>query len=207
MMVSTIPNLMYYDYNEKYRSTRAGTVKTWMDSYEQAAGQIELASMGGNLYVLKNSSWLLDIPIGSTDYVFADRSVPFYQMVVHGSIPYTAKPFNTFFDKELEKLKAIEYGCVPFYLLTVEETAKYADIYDGFTTPYQFTKEEIIDTYREFDENFSAFADAYMVSHEYLSDDVAVVKYSNNKTIYINYSGKEVKEDDVVVPAKGYAIH
>jgi len=207
MMVSAIPNLMYYDYNEKYRSTRAGTVKTWMESYEQAARQIELASMGGNLYVLKNSSWLLDIPIGSTDYVFADRSVPFYQMVVHGSIPYTAKPFNTFFDKELEKLKAIEYGCAPFYLLTVEETARYADIYNEFTTPYPLAEEEIIDTYREFDENFSRFTDAYMISHEYRSDDVAVVKYSNNRTIYINYSGKEVKADDVVVPAKGYVVH
>ncbi len=207
MMVSAIPNLMYYDYNEKYRSTRAGTVKTWMESYEQAARQIELASMGGNLYVLKNSSWLLDIPIGSTDYVFADQSVPFYQMVVHGSIPYTAKPFNTFFDKELEKLKAIEYGCVPFYLLTVEETARYADIYDEFTTPYPLAEEEIIDTYREFDKNFSRFTDAYMISHEYRPDDIAVVKYSNNRTIYINYSGKEGKADDIVVPAKGYVVH
>jgi hypothetical protein len=207
MTLKRIPTAVYYDYNSKYLSSRAKTVQTWKDIYTGLSSKLDVASEGGNLYTLKDSDWLLDIPMGSTGYIFSDRSVPFYQMVIHGLIPYTAKPFNEFYDKQIEKLKTIEYGCSPLFKLTYSEY----DIKSGngevvFATPYNKVRNNIVSISKEFNNNLSQFSNQTIINHEYISDEVVVVTYSNNKKIYINYSNKPQKINEIEIKPKDYTI-
>lgn len=198
--------LIYFDYNSKYKADRQQTMEIWQKIYQDMSANSPMASYGGNQYLLQNNDWLMDIPMSSSGYTFTDQSVPFYQMVVHGLIPYSAKPFNHFYDKDKEKLQTIEYGCMPLYKLTYRDSTDLRKIYYGFTTPYDTVKDGIVETYKEFDEKLSQFTDQYMVNHQKLTDDVTVVTYSNNKKIYINYGTAPYSVDGITVPPVNYVI-
>lgn len=68
---------------------------------------------GGNIYTLKYADYLFNIPVKSSGYHIGNETIPFFQMVVHGMIPYTSEPGNLAYDLKKQKLQWIEYGCLP----------------------------------------------------------------------------------------------
>ena len=85
---------------------------------------IKLGSLGGvavnqgNAYVLDRVSRIRRAPGGDSSFFFADETVPFYQMVLHGIVPYTTDPGNIGPDFAGQKLKWVEFGSEPVFLLT-----------------------------------------------------------------------------------------
>ena len=49
-------------------------------------------------------------------------------------------------------------------------------------------------------------ADARMVSHSYIADNVAAVTYSNGKRVVVNYTDRPVTVDGTAVAAKSAAV-
>lgn len=200
-------SMLMADYNGKYSISRDQCADIWAEIYADMRKTAPTASYSGNQYLLANNDWLMDIPMSSTGYSFSDESVPFYQMVVHGLIPYTAKPFNQFYDKQAEKLQTIEYGCVPLYKITYRDNYELRRMYYGFTSQYERVKSDMIETYKEFNGKLAEFTEQYMIRHEYLADDVVAVTYSGGKTIYINYTSKDFTTDTgVSIPAIDYVV-
>ncbi|MGI6270440.1 MAG: DUF5696 domain-containing protein [Candidatus Howiella sp.] len=208
LAVYSMGSLIYSDYNTRYNTKRADCADIWNGVYQTLEeNNIPTASYGGNKYLLNVADWLRDIPMSSSGYTFADESVPFYQMVVHGSIPYSAKPFNHFYDQEKEKLQTIEYGCIPMYKLTYNDSSTLRKLFNDFTTPYADVKDSIIETYNEFNGKLASLTTEYMVSHEKLTDMVVRVGYSDGTLIYINYADTPYTTDTgITIPAKDYAI-
>lgn len=205
--VRRMGELIYNDYNTSYSTNRGDCADIWNSIYKQFNEVAPTATYGGNAYLLSAADWLMDIPMSSSGYTFSDESVPFYQMVVHGSIPYSAKPFNHFYDKDKEKLQTIEYGCIPIYKLTYNDSSSLRKLFDDFTTPYNDVKDEIIETYNEFNGKLSSLTTEYMVNHQRLTDDVVAVTYSDGTVIYLNYSDAAyTTENGVNVPAMDYVI-
>ncbi len=207
--LNQMASLIYSDYNTAYNTNRDDCAQVWSDLYAQLQAQgTQTVAFGGNKYLLGNVDWLMDIPMDSTGYTFSDASVPFYQMVVHGSIPYSAKPFNNFYSKTTERLRSIEYGCIPLYKLTYEDTSDLGDLYTEFTSQYTETlRDEIIQAYEEFKETLAPLNTAYIVHHEKLTDDLSEVTYSNGTRIYINYADQDCTlESGKVVPAQDYLV-
>ncbi len=200
--------LIYSDYNTRYNTRRADCADIWSGVYQTLEDNgIPTATYGGNKYLLNVADWLRDIPMSSSGYTFSDESVPFYQMVVHGSIPYSAKPFNHFYDQEKEKLQTIEYGCIPMYKLTYNDSSTLRKLFNDFTTPYADAKDSILETYQEFSGKLASLTTKYMVAHERLTDDVVRVEYSDGTLLYINYADAPYTTDTgVTIPAKDYVI-
>lgn len=204
---SRMGQFIYSDYNASYDTDRDDCANIWNEIYQTTAEQTSTASYSGNKYLLNVADWLMDIPMSSSGYTFTDESVPFYQMVVHGSIPYSAKPFNHFYDTQKEKLQTIEYGCIPLYKLTYNDSTSLRKLFSDFTTPYADVKDDIISTYNEFNGELSSLTTEYMVRHEKLTDDVVVVTYSNGTKIYINYADTDyTTSDGVTIPAVDYVV-
>lgn len=200
---------LYYDYTPDHKAERYETQDYWDKMLKASSNQLGgAASIGGNAYTLKNSQWLLNIPDGATRYLITDEEVPFYQIVVHGLIPYSSKPFNQFYDKQLEKLKAIEFGCIPHYKLTSEDTLrlKGTEYNTLFSSKFDDWKEEMIAVYKEFQHGLGDTAGEYITKHERLDTDLVRVRYSNGKTIYINYSEEDVKYQSYTVKAMDYLV-
>ena len=182
------------------------------DTFAQAvlskdAEKVTAQASGGNLYLLKNTTSIREIPEKKTGIALSDRAVPFYQMVVHGSVNYTGSPINLYYNTTLQKLQMIEYGFAPYYELTAESPRKLkdSDYEQLFTSEYTQWKESILNTVKEF-EPLAEFYSEYMVRHEQISDTLIAVTYSNGKTIVINYSAEAADYSGTSIPGESYQI-
>lgn len=88
-----IGNQIYRDYHKKYPVTREETAKYWQKMLEETKNQLGNNGVeGGNVYVLKYTDRLFNIPVEDSGNINNYETIPFYQMVVHGYIPYSSDP-------------------------------------------------------------------------------------------------------------------
>ncbi len=202
----SIGQTVYNDYKKSRKTNRQQTVKNWEKSLENEA---VYAVQGGNLYTLNKTSYLYDIPIASSGYPLTDYSVPFYQMVVHGHIAYSAQcPANLSPDIDAEYLKWIEYGCVPYFILTGESP----EILAGTSAATLFSSQnsnwqsEIVDIYKTLKEEISVLGSEHIVKHERINKNLSALTYESGATVIINYADFEQQYGGINVAAKSFRV-
>ncbi|HOJ10299.1 MAG TPA: DUF5696 domain-containing protein [Clostridiales bacterium] len=213
LCLERIGNQLYNDYHEKYPVTRKETAENWQEMLEMADAHLgNCAANGGNMYILNQVNRLFDIPTEDSGNMNTSEAIPFYQMVVHGYIPYSSDPGNLFYDYKTQKLKWIEYGCMPYFKLTYSKSdvLKYTDYNVLFSSYYKDWLATAADTYKEFNEHLGDTWSREMIKHEQLQGNVYKVTYKDGTKIYVNYNqrnilveGYEVKAVDYLVVDKG----
>ena len=206
-MFERVGSLVYYDYAVAHTSQRGATVESWRELYRMSREAFgSAASVHGNLYALADSDVVMNVPSSSTHYLYEDASVPFYQMVLHGSVAYTGKPFNTFYDQTSELLRAVEYGETPLYRLTHESALELQDTtYDDiFSSAYEDWCEQIAQVYASL-KPLGVLNNKKMLHHH--SDGVlAVVEYEGGYTLYVNHGSVDLQQGDVTIPAESFVV-
>ena len=147
-------------------------------------------------------------PCENAQYYFTTKSIPFYQMVVHGMIPYSGQPGNLSHNLQKEKLKWVELGYMPHFELTYESSdrLKYTEYNKLFTSQYEDWVHIAMDIYKDFNQRLDGIWAETMVRHENVREDVYRVEYSNNTVIYVNYGEKDVTVDGHQVKALDYLV-
>lgn len=204
-----IGRFLYHDYSEAQPSGRKQTVAAWTSEMAAAfARSGALAVEGGNRYVLPYASRLYNIPLVSSLYPLGDESVPFFQMVVHGYIPYSSDPGNLAADLAVQKLKWVEYGSMPHFELTYEPSVRLQKTaYNTlFTSHYTEWIRIAADMYREFNERLGPVWDEPMTGHERKAEGVYKTTYGNGTAVYVNYNNERVVADGHTVEAMDYTV-
>ena len=174
----------------------AGTGKNLMES-------------GGNAYTFGYVTDIVDAPANYSKFYIVDEQIPFYQMVIHGSIDYTGNSLNLM-DQDVDEallLSWIEYGTAPRYTFSWEDSSniKYTSAADRYSVNYTTWMESAQEVYRRINEALSPVQGASMVHHEVLENGLAVVKYDNGVIIYVNKTNQTLTaEDGTKVNAMSY---
>ncbi len=147
----------------------------------------------GNSYSLQEANLILDIPMDSSYDYLVDENVPFYPMVLHGSILYTGVEGNLRNEYTKEQLKMIEYGAIPSFTLTHSRSRelKGTDYDDVFSSEFAVWRQRVVEEYAMFDE-LAALAHQRMVRHSKLADDVYAMEYEDGSRVIINYNDNTV---------------
>lgn len=201
--------VIYQDYHKTYPSTRNQTVFAWRRLLEEGRNKNKkIAVEGGNQYSYSFADYLYNVPADTFGYFITDEEIPFLQMILSGLIPYSSLPGNLAYDLDLQKLKWIEYGCIPHFELTKQPSIKLRDTeYNHlFTSQYEHWKDSIIELYKEYDKNLDCVYGEQMVSHTRIQKDVVKIIYSNDIEIIINYGDKKYSYKGNSVPAKDYRV-
>ena len=197
---------LYQDQKKGAAVSRADTRQVWEKILSQPG---QTAVEGGNLYALSAAGMLYNIPVSTSGNEIIDREIPFFQMVVYGSIPYSGEPGNLTYDLTLTKLRWIEYGCLPHFELTQESPTLLRDTgyNDLFTCENQEWEDRVLDMYTELKTEVWPYTggDARMVGHEE-EDELVRVTYSNGTVIYINYGDTGRSVDGPEVQAMDYLV-
>ncbi len=185
---------------------------------EVVLGQLEairgaadhLMISGGNGYSLAYATDLENVPAGHNPYYIVDEEIPFYQMVVHGSIDYTSGAVNLSdsYDKQEIILRMIEYGSSPRFTLSYEESSKmkYSALNVLYTTQYHTWLADAADIYHKTNEVLKNVENSAITGHEILGSGIRMVTYDNGTVIYINYNNTETTVDGKTIPAKSYRV-
>lgn len=117
------------DFLKKDKSVRYKSMNTIIDGYEQATngGLDKILCDGANDYVIKYASHITDVPLYSSGYNLTDYDIPFYQMVVHGYVPYSSESINKTSDVQEAYLLSIAYGAGLHYDMIYEKASEVAD--------------------------------------------------------------------------------
>ena len=167
-----------------------------------------LMETGGNEYSLKYVSDIIDAPTSYSAYYIIDEQVPFYEMVIHGSISYSGEAFNLM-DDDLDDdfvLKCIEYGIAPRFTLSYKDPSKmkYTSSADKYSVLYTTWLDKAKEMYGNINEALKDVDGSAMINHEKLDNGLIKVDYENGKTIYINKTSQDITVDGNTVKAKNY---
>ncbi len=209
LQINSIGKYVIPDYMNGSFTSRQSVVNAYIKGLENVkkSGAL-LTAEGGNSYVLPYVAGLSDLPDGDSEYYISDGEVPFYQMVVHGYIDYTSTAGNLCSDFARQKLRWVEYGCNPYFILTAQNPniLKNSSSSEIFTSQYSEWKQRVQDTAKEFNERLGEVWNQPIVDHRKISSDVLSVTYENGSRIYINYGSNDVNIDGYAIPAEDYAV-
>lgn len=172
----------------------------YVDLWQNALTE-EDALIGGNGCMLGTVSLLREIPEQSSLISLGDESVPFYQMVVHGSVAYTGQPVNLFYDDVGQLLKMVEYGYTPCFELTGEGVSRLSstDYQMLFSARFDTWKDEIADYAADFIEWSEQIGTRSFTEHRQLSANVYESVFEDVRVL-VNYGS----EEEMGVPAGGW---
>ena len=159
-------------------------------------------------YLWNNTDAFLDMPLGSSDYMYLDEEVPFLSIVLKGVIPMYSEYVNFEANKTEFFLQMVESGVYPSFYVTYENSSAliYTNSSDLYSTEYDIYRDTIVEYDKALREVASAVDKAFIVEHEKLDNDVTKVVYDNGVVVYVNYSDSAQTVDGVTIDALSYKV-
>ena len=192
------------DYHERRRVSREASKKMRQDKFMQLdkAGTKMLVSAGFD-YALPWVSIVTDMAINDQSFGITDTAVPFYQMVLHGLVPYTGKAINLAEDYTKNLLRIIESGAGLYFSFIAEETSvlqetKFRQFY---ANEYDKWVKDANELYKQFSRDFGHLYRQRIVNHKIISKDVTVTEYEDGTLVVVNASDNPYDyEGQVIMP-------
>ncbi len=128
---------------------------------------------GGNSYVLPYVNYMLEIPLDSSQFLRSSNSIPFYGMVLHGSVNFTGNALNMAGDIDYELLKAIENGASMYFIFSYQNTDKLKEniLYQKYySVEYKtWAEKELAERYNYLNTAIADVQDKLIIDHEFIT--------------------------------------
>ncbi len=199
--------LFSYSYKGNYYS-RTDTMDMFVDAVEAVDEDMNLLLETPNQYLWKYADAMLDMPLGSSDYLYIDEEVPFLSLVLKGIVPTYSEFVNFEANKTENFLNMVEAGMYPSFYVTAEDSSKL--IYTNSSNLYSLEFDSYRDTIAQYDRELRALAEkvgtSTITNHEILSNGLVKVTYENGVVIYVNYTESALSDGGVTVDALSYKV-
>ncbi|MBJ6363952.1 DUF5696 domain-containing protein [Paenibacillus sp. GCM10012307] len=200
---------LYSDHDPKSLTDRSVTAGVWKKSLGDMRSKVGKTAVDyGYAYTLGLVDRIDNIPVYASDFTFEDGAVPFYQIAIHGLVPYTVSPSNLRDDPQLEFLRALEYGALPSYELTYEPTTKLARsmVERLYSAEYSTWVDQAVNEYETFAKLKAHVKDMKIVNHEQLAEHVFRTTYQDGSYVIVNYGDTSELIGKHTLAARDYAI-
>lgn len=206
LALAGISNTLFsYSYRGSYYSRRDSMVSL-QNAVAYADEYCQMLLETPNAYLWQYTDAFLDMPLGSSDFLYVDQDIPFLSIVLKGIVPMYSDYVNFEANKHENFLQMVESGMYPSFYLAHEDSSKL--IYTNSSGLYSLEYETYIDTIISYDKALRQLAqqtyDAVIVCHETLEAGVVKVSYSNGVVIYVNYNEYDVTHDGLTIEALSY---
>ncbi|MBR3645471.1 MAG: hypothetical protein IKN54_03555 [Lachnospiraceae bacterium] len=142
--VTGISNTLVSSHNQDGSEfTLEDTIKLYQDTLEEIRQDgVKINMDAPNQYMWKYTDRYLQSPVGTSQYIFETSTVPFLQMVLHGTMEVYAPYSNFSFYTDEAMLRMIDYNISPSFILTKEpsyllESTASAEFYSTEYDQYQ----------------------------------------------------------------------
>lgn len=197
--VSDLTTSLYGDYGKKNIS-RYDAMQKLVSGFDTLSSGLDngILADNANAYALPYVNHITGVPLTSSRFDIFDEDIPFYQLVLHGLIPYSTPAVNGNADPETLLLMAAATGSNLSFDMLYEETSMLKDTeYDIF---YYANYANWIDTaaaeYKFIAPILKSVSDADITSYDVSDDgDHIITGFSNGKTVEVDLAEKTVTFD------------
>lgn len=179
----------------KSHFVRTDSIKILTDGYQKLndAG-ISILAQKCNAYALPYVKAISEVPLYSSNYDLFDYDVPFYQMVIHGYIPYSSKAVNASSNANELRLLSMMTGSGIGYMFMYNSPNDFIDTkYDKyFYANYEGWLETAANDYKMYNELVGALNDETIVKYTHETAYVYSVEYSDGTTIKIDVDNNTI---------------
>lgn len=198
------------DYNRKNLIDRQATLDIIQGKMDMLKNNdINIVLSGVNEPFLKHVDFILDLPMDSSDYNIFDQSIPFYQMLIHGFIPYSGEAINLAKNYRYNFLKSVETGAIPYYTWIYREPSiiKKTDDYDDLQSVYyKDWLNQALSFYSSREELLLEIYNKAIVDYEELDPGVTMISYEDNINLIVNYNDSERNIKGHKIPGYNYKV-
>lgn len=186
--------------------TREYTAGVYNELLSSLDSDFNMVLESPSAYLWNYTDCFIDMPSGSSDYIFTDEEIPFLSIVLKGIMPMYSEYVNFEANKSDFFLELAEYGIYPSFYITYNDSADliYTNSADVYSSKYSIYKNEII----EYDEKLGALneavMDAFIVDYVRDGNGFNTVTYSNGVVVYVNHTKKPVTVDGIEVAAMSF---
>lgn len=197
----------YSDYrNEEYyvKGNMPLQVEGMLKNVKEAGHSLSLREANG--YAAYYADSITDVPLDNGGYSIFDEAIPFYQMVFRGNAALYGKAINTAANDTQALLNSVEYGVYPAFTLCANYDKSLIDSYSSEIYGSAYTPQlraRVSDIVKQTKAVYEAIENSRITEH-YRSGKLAVTKYENGVTVYVNYSEEPIRIDDVEVQAENF---
>lgn len=185
---------LYSDFGRKNSEgkehiVRNDSIKILAAGYQQLRNAgIGIIAQECNAYALPYVNAITNVPLYSSNYDLFDYDVPFYQMVIHGYIPYSSKAVNASSNAEELLLLSLMTGSGVHYEMMYSSPNEFTDCsYDTlFYADYAGWLDNAAAEYKLFNGIVSSLSDKTITKFERISGKVLSLTYSDGTVIGVD---------------------
>jgi hypothetical protein len=161
-----------------------------------------------NAYALPYADYIMDAPINEYGNEMIDEHVPFYQMVIHGLIPYSGPSVNLAGDWKKTVLRAVETGSGLNFTLIKQNQDVLMETYfnDLYSCDFDTWFDKTVEEYSKVSAVMSKTAGKQMTGHAKLAEGVYETSYEGGVKTVVNYNDEAVSTKYGVIEAEDYIL-
>jgi hypothetical protein len=205
----TIGNNLAGDYNERRPISREASLNMQvakLRELREAGSAIMIQS--GYAYAAPYASVVTDIPLTWQGFGILDEEIPFYQIAIHGLIPYTGRPVNLAEDFQLNILRTMESGAGLYFTFMHESPAvlqgsRYQTFYANQYSTWAETAEQV---YNEFIEQVGDIYNQFITDYRILESGVSVTEYENGVKVLVNKTNAPFNYEGHIIESRDYLV-
>lgn len=178
------------DRNFNYRLEREDTAFWWLQIAKLAKEELgRVAVRGQSTWLLAVADKVVDVSLDPSTVLFVDHSIPFYQIVISGLVPYTTDPSNLRNDPRREFLKMIEYGATPSFELTYRDSSllKETAYSTLFSSEFDMWLPEVVSEFQVANVDMGYLKTMAITRHRQVDENVFMTGYEDGSRVYVNY--------------------
>ena len=197
------------DYHEKRRVSREASMKMRQLKFDQLKkSDAEILVRGGFSYSSPWASIITDMNLDKQFLSVTDDAIPFYQIVLHGLVPYTGAAINLAEDYSRNLLKTIESGAGLYFSFKTEDTAvlqetKFRQFYANEYAKWIGDADAI---YKIFSADFGHLYNQSIIDHQILSHGVTLTEYEDGTKVIVNLTNNLWNYGGNIVDANNYIV-
>ena len=160
------------NFNEDDFFTREEAKTLIADMLNNVSEEYTVMSTGGNIYTIPYIDYLLSAPVDGSHYNYVSRTVPFFGMVMHGSLQYAGEVLNEAGNPGYELLRDIESGAGMYVVLVYQNTDLMKDdskLIKHYSANYQIWHDDLISYYDLLDYAIGDLQTATISDHKFLT--------------------------------------
>ncbi len=196
--IADLSSNLFSDYAEGY-TNRLQAMASVRDNLPALSTDRQLMVDTGYFYALRYADFISGLPQTTSipERSGLYTSVPFAQMILHGTLDYSGIPVNLSDNAERARLRAVEYGCCPSYTWCFSRSG-------GDKLCYEEQLNDAVSYYLSANEALADLRDARITDNGAAAAGVRFTEYDNGAVIYVNYSDKDATVGNIRVDALSF---